>query len=113
MPVRALAPDWLVQSEVGLCPCGCIGKRKKGGFVAKTLDGASGLMRQAMFSEDVAAQPGLLQSLDVRVKLVTLIGWLVVVAFLRSFPVLVVMYLGTLVLAAASHLSLSFFIKRV
>jgi cobalt/nickel transport system permease protein len=108
-----LTPAWLVQSEVGLCPCGCIGKRKKGSFVAKTLDGASGLLRQAMFSDEVANQPGLLQRLDPRVKLVTLLGLLVVTAFVRLIPVLIVMYAVTLVLAVASGLPLGFFIKRV
>ena len=52
-----LAPDWLLRGEVGLCPCGCIGKRRKGGFVAKTLRGLSGLVRRAMFSDDAAARP--------------------------------------------------------
>jgi cobalt/nickel transport system permease protein len=108
-----LAPDWLVQSEVGLCPCGCIGKRRKGSFVSKTIDGASGLMRQALFSEDVAGQPGLLQRVDPRVKLTTLIGLLVATAFLRSIPALLAMYAVTLVLAVSSRLPLRFFVKRV
>jgi len=112
-PRATLAPDWLTQAEVGLCPCGCIGKRRRGSFVAKTLRGATGLLRQALFSEDVAAQPGLLQRLDPRVKLVTLLGLLVVTAFLRSIPVLVAMYVATLGLAAASRLSVRFFVKRV
>ena len=33
--------------EVGLCPCGCIGDRRKGSFVEKTLAGGAGVMRQA------------------------------------------------------------------
>ena len=37
-------PAWLVQGEVALCPCGCIGKRKKGSFVEKTLNGGTALM---------------------------------------------------------------------
>ena len=28
---RPGTPDWLVQPEIAMCPCGCIGKRKKGG----------------------------------------------------------------------------------
>jgi cobalt/nickel transport system permease protein len=107
------APSWLLEGEVGLCPCGCIGKRKKGSFVEKTIGGASSLMRQAMFSEDMAAKPGLLQRIEPRVKLLTLLGLLVSAALVRHIPVLVAMYLGTLVLAAASGLSLAFFIKRV
>ena len=41
-PPGASRPTGCSQPEVGLCPCGCIGKRRKGSFVAKTLDGASG-----------------------------------------------------------------------
>jgi cobalt ECF transporter T component CbiQ len=107
------APPWLLQGEVGLCPCGCIGKRKKGSFVEKTLNGAAGLLRQAMFSEDMAAQPGLLQRIDPRVKVFSLLGLLITAALVRHIPVLAAMYLGTLALAMASGLSLSFFVKRV
>jgi cobalt/nickel transport system permease protein len=107
------APQWLLQSEVGLCPCGCIGVRRKGSFVAKTLAGASGVMRQAIFSDDIAARNGLLQRLDPRVKLVTMVGALVVVAFVHSLPLLVLAYAGTVVLATVSGLPLGFFIKRV
>lgn len=112
-PAERVTPDWLVQPEVGLCPCGCIGKRKKGSFVEKTVNGASRLMRQALFADDVAAQDGLLQRLEVRVKVLTLLGLLVVAALLRSIPLLVVMYLATLSLAAASSISVRFFVKRV
>jgi cobalt/nickel transport system permease protein len=106
-------PQWLLQSEVGLCPCGCIGKRRKGSFVAKTLAGASGVLRQAMFSDDIAARSGVLQRLDPRVKLVTMVGLLVVVALVRSLPILAVGYLATVALAVASGLPLGFFVKRV
>ena len=113
MTTAGPAPSWLLEREVGLCPCGCIGKRKKGSFVEKTIGGASSMMRQAMFSEDMASQPGLLQRIEPRIKLLTLLGLLVSAAFVRHIPVLVVMYAMTLALAAASGLSMSFFIKRV
>ncbi|MER7005304.1 cobalt ECF transporter T component CbiQ [Dactylosporangium sp. NPDC000555] len=106
-------PAWLLQPEVGLCPCGCIGKRRKGSFVGKTLAGATGVLRQAMFSEDIAAGRGLLQRLDPRVKLVTMVGLLVVVALVHSLPILVGAYAATVALAVASGLSLGYFIKRV
>lgn len=113
MTTPSATPAWLTQPEFGLCPCGCIGKRKKGSFVEKTLNGASGLLRQAMFSEDTAAEGGLLQTLDARVKVLTLIGLLIAAAFVRHIPILIGLYAGTLAIAAASRLSLSFFIKRV
>jgi len=106
-------PQWLMTAEVGLCPCGCIGKRRKGSFVARTLDGAAGLLRQAMFSEDVAAQRGLLQRIDPRAKLLGLLGLIITAAVVRHIPVLAAMYAGTLVLAGLSGLSLRFFVKRV
>jgi cobalt ECF transporter T component CbiQ len=110
---RRTAPDWLLEPEVGLCPCGCIGRRKKTNFVTKTLNGASSVMRQALFSDDIAAQQGLLQAIDPRVKLLTMVGLLVVAATVRSTALLGAMYVGTLLLAAASRLSLRFFVKRV
>ena len=106
-------PQWLLQGDVAMCPCGCIGKRKKGSFVEKTLAGGAGVLRQAMFSEDVARGGGLLQRLDPRVKMVSLLVLLVVAALVRHVPVLVGMYAVTLGLAAASGLPLGFFLKRV
>jgi cobalt/nickel transport system permease protein len=106
-------PTWLTQGEIALCPCGCIGQRRKGSFIEKTIEGASNVMRQAMFSEDVAAQGGLLQRLDPRAKALSLVGLLLVAALVRHIPILVGMYVGTLVLAALSGLPLGFFIKRV
>ena len=109
-----LAPDWLVQTEVGLCPCGCIGKRRKGGFVGQDDQRrVRTSLRQAMFSDDIATQPGLLQRLDPRVKVVTLLALLVTAAFVArsrcssrctwrrwSWP-------------SRRRLSLRFFVKRV
>jgi cobalt ECF transporter T component CbiQ len=106
-------PAWLTEGDLALCPCGCIGKRKKGSFVEKTIAGASNLMRRAIFSEDIANERGFLQRLDPRVKILTLFGLLVVAALVHHIPVLVAMYGITLFLAAASSLPIGFFIKRV
>lgn len=110
---RTSTPDWLLRSEIGLCPCGCIGKRRKGGFVEKTLSGGSTLLRQAIFADDTATAPGLLQTIEPRVKVVTLLGLLVAAAFVQHVAVLVALYGAVLILAAASQLSLRFFVKRV
>ena len=106
-------PDWLLHGDVAMCPCGCSGTRRKGSFVEKTLNGASGVLRQAMFSEDVAAARGFLQRIDPRMKLITMVGLLLAAALVHHVPVLLAMYAGTLGLAAASGLPLGFFVKRV
>lgn len=113
MSAGVATPDWLLAPEVGLCPCGCIGKRRKAGFVERTIAGGAGLLRQSMFSADVASERGLLQRLEPRVKLAGLLGLLVVTAFLHHIPLLLGMYAATLALAATSKLPLWFFVKRV
>ncbi len=107
------APSWLLQQNVAMCPCGCVGKRKKGNYLAKTLRGAAALLQQVMFGEDVAAGRGLLQRIDPRVKLVSLLVLLVACGLAHSMITLIVMYGLTLVLAAASALPVGFFVKRV
>lgn len=106
-------PAWMLQGEVALCPCGCIGKRSKANYIDKTITGASSLMRQALFTEDIAAQPGLMQRLDPRVKVITTLALVVTAALIRNIPVLVAIYVGALAVAAASSISVSYFIKRV
>jgi cobalt ECF transporter T component CbiQ len=106
-------PAWLLQGEVGLCPCGCIGVRRRGSYVEKTLTSGGTLLRQVMFSEDTAAHGGVLQRLDPRVKLVGLMVLLVAVGLVHHVPVLLAAYALTLVLAAASGLPVGFFVKRV
>ena len=106
-------PAWLLQGEVAMCPCGCIGKRKKGSFVEKTLDGSAGLLRQVMFGEDIADRQGLLQRIDPRAKLISLIVLLIAAAVVRNIIVLLVVYAFTLVVAYISAVPVGFFIKRV
>ena len=72
-----MTPAWMLQDEIGLCPCGCIGKRRKANFIDKTIVGASSLVRQALFTDDIAAQPGLLQRIDPRVKAISLLALVV------------------------------------
>jgi cobalt ECF transporter T component CbiQ len=112
-PPQLVTPDWLLSAEVGLCPCGCIGRRRKGGFVEKTLTGSATVLKQVMFSEDVAGHRGLFQRLDPRTKILGLVGLLVVASVLRNIPALAALYLVTLCLAAWSALPVAFFVKRV
>jgi cobalt ECF transporter T component CbiQ len=81
--------------------------------VRKTLTGGADLLRQVMFSEDVAARRGLLQRLDPRLKLVALLVLLVAVGLVHHVPVLLAGYALSLVLAVASGLPLGFFVRRV
>ena len=102
-----------MQREVALCPCGCIGKRSKASFIDKTIAGVSSVLRQALFTDDIAAQPGLLQRLDARVKAITTLAIVIAAAMVRNIPVLVGMYVVALLLVTASMIPVAYFIKRV
>jgi cobalt/nickel transport system permease protein len=106
-------PDWLLEREAGLCPCGCIGKRRKGSYLEKTLRGSAGLLRQVMFSDDLAHRPGVLQRVDARAKVIGFLGLLVTASFVHNPWMLLACYVATLVLAAVSGLPVLFFVKRV
>jgi cobalt/nickel transport system permease protein len=112
-PERSAVPTWLLQQDVAMCPCGCIGRRKKGNFLRATLEGGSRILQQVMFGDDVAASPGLLQRIDPRAKLISLVVLLVVAGLVHSTVSLAFLYVLTLGLAAASALPVGFFIKRV
>jgi cobalt/nickel transport system permease protein len=106
-------PSWLTRPEMGLCPCCCIGTRSKRDFLEKTIGGAADLMRRTMYSDDVSARDGLLQRLDPRVKVGSMLVLLLTTALVRNPVTLVGLYASTLGLAAASRLSLRFFVARV
>ena len=108
-----VTPTWLLQRDVALCPCSCVGRRSKAKFIDKTIAGASNVLRQALFTDDIAAQPGLLQRLDPRVKAITTLALVIAASLVRNIPVLVALYVTALLLAVASKISLSYFIKRV
>ena len=107
-------PDWLLENQsAGLCRCGCAGIRKKTNFVEKTINDIAGVLKEAIFSEQLAGSQGMLQNLDPRVKLITTIFLLVAAAFFRHIPTLLGLYLFTLMLAYFSRVPLMFFVKRV
>jgi cobalt/nickel transport system permease protein len=113
MSPSSATPSWLLEAEVGLCPCGCVGKRRRTSFTDRTLDGLARVMRQALFSDDVARAPGVLQRLDPRVKLAALFALLLAAGLVHHVWPLAALYAVTLVLAGASRISLGFFVRRV
>lgn len=82
-------------------------------YVAKTLQHAGEVVKDALFVERWARMDGTLQRLDPRVKIVAA-GLLVVLAtVVHHQPVLWSIYVLTLVLAVASRVPLALFMKRV
>jgi cobalt/nickel transport system permease protein len=83
------------------------------GILERTLADLTHALEQSIFADNISRRAGLLQALDPRVKLVSLLGLLIATSLSRSLPVLVFLYGLTLLLAWQSSISVVFFIKRV
>lgn len=83
------------------------------GFLDKTLSAVANVVGQALFSEAYTHRHGFLQSLDVRIKLLSFLLIIVIVSFLNGPQTLWLLYGLSLVLALSSRVSLVLFLRRV
>jgi cobalt/nickel transport system permease protein len=82
-------------------------------FLERSLKGALDFFKEAIFSDEIARLPGLLQAIDERVKIIALIMGLLAISFARSLGLLAALYAATIILAAASRVHIGYFLKRV
>jgi len=81
-------------------------------FVERSIQGTLSFFKEAIFADETAGLPGVLQSLDPRVKIVMVLLGLLLVLFTRSLAVLGVLYLLSVLLATVSRIGLGSFLKR-
>ncbi len=86
---------------------------RRGTVLEHTLHGITETLERALFAEQISLQPGLFQSLDPRVKVVSVLALLIAVSASRSLWVIGGIYLLALILALASSIPAEVFIKRV
>lgn len=82
-------------------------------FLEKSLNGALGFFKEAVFSEEIARKKGMLQAFDPRIKLIIFLILILATCFVRNIAYLVILYALSIILAAASGINIIFFIKRV
>jgi len=82
-------------------------------FLDKSLFAVANVVEQSLFSERYAQKHGLLQSLDVRIRLLSFLCFIIMISILHSPRTLWMMYGLSLVIAAGSRVQLWFFQKRV
>ncbi len=85
----------------------------RGGFIERTLIDINHTLEQSVFAEKIAHQPGLLQGLDARLKVIALLLLLLAVSLSHQLEIIAGLYAGALILAAVSKIPMGFFIKRV
>lgn len=85
---------------------------KNSDFVQRSINGALAFLKDSIFSQEYAARPGFLQSLDPRIKLATFLIFIIQILFSHSILVLISLYALCLLLALVSRISLRFFLIR-
>jgi cobalt/nickel transport system permease protein len=87
--------------------------QSRSGFIERTLTDVNHTLEQSIFADKIACQPGLLQGLDARLKVIALLLLLLAVSLSHQLGILAGLYAGALILAAVSKVPLGFFVKRV
>jgi cobalt/nickel transport system permease protein len=109
-----MLPEWLSRgAPVGVCPCCAVTGRGKKSILERTLTAFSSFFDESSYAEGYASKNGLLQFVDSCFKLVGML-WLIVCIILLNRVEWVLAILGVnILLVAASHVRLGYFLKRV
>ena len=89
-----------------------IANKKRNNFIERSIVGTLSFLKDSIFAEAYAARKGFLQSLDPRVKTVTVLLFILQILFTGSIVVLGCLYAVSLLLAYASKINLGGFLKR-
>jgi cobalt/nickel transport system permease protein len=107
-----MIPEWM--KNVDDSPCGCTpGRGGRKSFIQKTLDGILSFFQESFTAESYSKRKGLLQGLDPRVKLVSILAVVFSLSLTRDMGILLGVYAFELLLAYASLIGIWFFFKRV
>jgi cobalt/nickel transport system permease protein len=107
-----MIPDWMKEVDLGPCQCSAVYHGKKS-FVGKTIEGIFDFLQEAFVTETFAKRNGLMQSLDPRAKLISVLALIFATSLTGNLGLLIFVYVLTLLFAYLSKIELGFFIKRV
>lgn len=107
-----MLPEWMRQVDGSPCRCST-GHGGRKSFIQKTLDGIIAFFQESFTAESYSRKSGLLQGLDPRVKLVSILAVVFSLSLTRDMEILLGVYAFELLLAYASLIGVWFFVKRV
>jgi cobalt/nickel transport system permease protein len=108
-----MKPNWLeTKDNIAPCPC-CKIWAVKESFLERTLREITSFFRDGLFSEEFVNKDGILQKIDPRVKVVSLMVLIIVVSLLRHLFLIAGLYLFILLLVTLSKIPFRSFIPRV
>jgi cobalt/nickel transport system permease protein len=106
-------PSWLQEKIPPPAPQAAARRSSRRGFLEKTLHAITEALKNEIFSESLASRPGLLQGLDPRAKLVTILFLIGIAGVLHHIFSLVLLNLWLFWLAKSSRIPIGTFAKRV
>jgi len=86
---------------------------KSEGFLSRNISNITHVLESVISAEDLCRAPGLLQGLDARVKVATVVLFIVVVGLARSLPILGAVFVLILAFGLLSRIPLGLFLKRI
>ena len=87
--------------------------RRRRNVLENTIHGISETLERGLFAEEISGRPGFFQSLDARMKVISILALLIGVSFSRNLWVIGSVYLLALIFAWRSAIPADYFIKRV
>lgn len=90
--------------------------RRRGGarsLARRTADAIGHAVAEVLENDELASSAGLMQALDPRVKLVSVLAFSVVASFVHSVPMLLALAVATMALAVASNVPIASFVGKV
>ena len=97
-----MIPEWMKEVDAGPSPRGRIARGRKS-FIRKTLEGILAFFQESLASESLSLKNGLLQSLDTRFKLVSILSLVFALSLTRDIRILLAIYFLELALSYASR----------
>jgi cobalt/nickel transport system permease protein len=83
------------------------------GFLTRNISGFTRALESVILNEDISRNPGLLQRLDPRIKVVSFVLFIILAGLARNIWILAVIFALILIICLFSKISLTFFLKRV
>ncbi len=108
-----MIPEWMRETVTGPCACFPAAVNRKKGFVQRSISDIADFLMNSLVSEEYAKRDGVLQALDPRVKLFSMVILVFTVALTKDIRILILTYGLLLFLAYLSRIELFYFVKRV
>lgn len=107
-----LLPEWMNEELNNAVQTTAV-KSRRSNFLTKSIRGMRNVICEDIQTERYARQNGLLQKVSPGVKLIGLITFILLASMSRQIPVLLVLWLATLILISLSHLPVMVLQKRI